>query len=88
MSTKGPAGDLPVRTIDRVLATMSLGLLLLSVVCFFAIMIGTAAGAQFNQGVWPTVGVIVYIAPVLAFVLLLTVLIMTLVRRSRANRGE
>jgi hypothetical protein len=33
------------------------------------------------------VGLIVYIAPILAFVLLLVVLIMTFVRRARANRG-
>jgi hypothetical protein len=40
--TPGSADDLPVRRIDRVLAFMSLGLLLLSVICFVAIMIGSA----------------------------------------------
>ncbi|MGP3534855.1 multidrug ABC transporter ATPase [Microbacterium sp. RD1] len=88
MSTRTPGEDLPVRRIDRILAFMSLGLLLLSVICFFAIMIGSAARADFGTGVWPTVGVVVYIAPILAFVLLITVLVMSLVRRARANRGS
>ena len=80
------ADDLPVRRIDRVLAFMSLGLLLLSVVCFVAIMIGSASGMDhddFGSGLWPTVGTTVYIA---AFVLLLTVLIMTFVRKARAGK--
>jgi len=88
MSTPTPGDDVPVRPIDRLLAFMSLGLLLLSVVAFFAIMIGSGAGADMSTGVWPAVGVLVYIAPIIAFILLLTVLIMSLVRRSRANRGD
>ena len=83
------ADDLPVRRIDRVLAFMSLGLLLLSVVCFVAIMIGSASGMDhddFGSGLWPAVGTTVYIAPIVAFVLLLTVLIMTFVRKVRAGK--
>ncbi|WP_106816775.1 multidrug ABC transporter ATPase [Microbacterium timonense] len=86
MSTN-PTGDVPVRRIDRILAFMSLGLLLLSIVSFFAIMISSAAGADMSTGIWPIVGVLVYIAPIVAFALLLTVLIMSFVRRARANRG-
>ena len=80
--------DLPVRRIDRVLAFMSLGLLLLSVVCFVAIMIGSASGMDhddFGSG-RPAVGTTVYIAPIVAFVLMLTVLIMTFVRKARAGK--
>ena len=87
MSTRTPGEDVPIRRLDRILAFMSLGLLLLSVVCFFAIMIASSAGADFSVGIWPVIGLIVYIAPILAFVLLLIVLIMTFVRRARANRG-
>ncbi len=87
MSTRTPGEDVPIRRLDRILAFMSLGLLLLSIVCFFAIMIASSAGVDFSSGVWPAIGLIVYIAPVLAFVLLLIVLIMTFVRRARANRG-
>ncbi|MET0859385.1 MAG: multidrug ABC transporter ATPase [Microbacterium sp.] len=86
MSTSTP-GDVPIRRIDRTLAFMSLGLLLLSVLCFFAIIIGTSAGADFASGIWPLVGVLVYIAPIIAFLMLLTILIMTFVRRARANRA-
>lgn len=90
MSTPASPADLPVRRIDRVLAFMSLGLLVLSILCFFAIMIGTATGMEqedFGSGIWPVVGLIVWIAPILAFILLVTVLIMSFVRRSRANKG-
>lgn len=88
MSTRTPGDDVPVRPIDRLLAFMSLGLLLLSILAFFAIMIGSSAGADMSGGLWPVLGVLVYIAPVVAFIMLLTVLIMSLVRRSRANRGD
>ncbi|WP_341997855.1 multidrug ABC transporter ATPase [Microbacterium sp. LWH7-1.2] len=86
MSTN-PSGDVPVRRIDRILAFMSLGLLVLSIVSFFAIMIASASGADMSAGIWPLVGVLVYIAPIVAFALLLAVLIMSFVRRARANRG-
>jgi len=88
MSTPASGDDLPVRRIDRILATMSLGLLALSLLCFAAIIIGTSVGAKFDEGIWPTVGVVVYIAPILAFALLLAVLIMTFVRRARAGKGR
>jgi len=91
MSTPSPSDDLPVRRIDRILAFMSLGLLVLAIVCFFSIIIGTATGleqADFASGVWPTVTALVWVAPPIAFALLLAVLIMTFVRRSRANKGR
>ena len=80
--------DLPVRRIDRVLAFMSFGLLLLSIICFVAIMIGSASGMthdDFWAGIWPAVGTTVYIAPIVAFLLLVTVLIMTFIRKARAG---
>ena len=88
MSKSAPGPDVPIRRIDRILAFMSLGLIVLSIVCFFAIMIASGAGADFSTGVWPTIGILVYIAPILAFVLLLIVLISTFVRRARANRSS
>jgi len=88
MTTPASGDDLPVRRIDRILAIMSLGLLVLSLICFVAIIIGSAVKADFSAGVWPTVGVVVYIAPILAFGLLLAVLIMTFVRRARAGKGR
>lgn len=86
--TPAADGDLPVRRVDRILAFMSLGLLVLSLVCFVAIIIGTSMGADFSQGLWPSIGLTVYVAPILAFVLLLAVLIMTFIRRARAGKGS
>ncbi|MFT4134999.1 multidrug ABC transporter ATPase [Microbacterium sp.] len=89
MSTRNHGDDVPVRRIDRILAFMSLGLLVLAIGCFFAILLGTAAGMKhddFAGGLWPAVGTTVYIAPIVAFVMLATVLVMTFVRRARANR--
>jgi hypothetical protein len=84
-----PADDLPVRRIDRILAFMSLGLLLLSVVCFFAIILARPMGVtDFSAGLWPTVAAIVWTAPIIAFILLVTVLIMTFVRKARVGKGR
>ncbi|SCY36155.1 hypothetical protein SAMN05216488_1527 [Microbacterium sp. LKL04] len=92
MSTPPPAGDLPFRRIDRILAFMSLGLLVLSVVCFFAIIIASGPVGlkqeDFATGAWPVVSLIVYVAPPVAFALLLALLIMTFARRGRANKGR
>ncbi len=88
MSTQTSGDDVPVRRIDRVLSFMSLGLLALSIVCFVAIMIASTQDADFSAGIWPAVGILVYIAPILAFLLLMTVLAMSFVRRARANKGR
>ena len=87
MSTPSSREEMPVRRIDRILAYMSFGLLLLSIVCFLAIMIGSATGADMREGVWPTVGALVWFTPPLAFILLITLVIMSFVRRARANRA-
>ena len=91
MSTQPARDDVPVRRIDRILAFMSLGLLVLSILSFFAIMIGSSTGmeqADFGTGIWPVVGLIVWAAPILAFILLIAVLVMSFVRRARANKGR
>jgi len=88
MSTPSPGDDLPVRRIDRILAFMSLGMLVLAIACFFSIIVGTTVGADVGTGAWPVVSVIVIVAPILAFAALLAVLIMTFIRRGRANKGR
>ena len=80
--------DLPARRIDSVLAIAGLSLVVLSVVCFFAIVIATAAHAHFNTPFWHVVGILVYVAPILGFGMLLTVVISSFVRRARANKGR
>ncbi|MCR2791723.1 multidrug ABC transporter ATPase [Microbacterium sp. zg.Y625] len=88
MSTPTSRGEVPVHRIDRILAYMSFGLLLLSIVCFLAIMIGSANGADMREGVWPTVGALVWFTPPVAFVLVITLVILNFARRARANRAE
>ena len=91
MSPRTPGEDVPVRRIDRILAFMSLGIAILSIVCFFAIMISTATGmeqADYSTGIWPVVTAIPLFGLPLAFILILVLLIMSFVRRARANRGD
>ena len=45
------------------------------------------ASPELLDALAPLVGILVYIAPIVAFALLLAVLIMSFVRRARANRG-
>ena len=88
MSTRTPGEDVPIRRLDRILAFMSLGLLLLSIGCFLAIIIARPAGVtDFTEGIWPIVLVLPLIALPIAFLMILALLIMTFVRRARANRG-
>ncbi|WP_029151226.1 hypothetical protein [Microbacterium indicum] len=89
MSTSRNDGP-PVRRIDRILAFMSLGIVMLSIVCFLAVIIASAAGVPheaMGEGAWPMVSMIVMIGPIIAFVLLLVLLVMSFIRRGRANRG-
>jgi len=88
MSTRTPGGDVPVRRLDRILAFMSLGLAVISIGCFLAIIIARPAGVtDFTEGIWPIVAVLPLIALPIAFLMILALLIMTFVRRARANRG-
>jgi TRAP-type C4-dicarboxylate transport system permease small subunit len=87
MSTKKPEPDLPVRRIDRILAFTALGIATAAVVCFFAIIIGTALGmdqSAFGDGVWPVVAAIPYWGLPVAFVLIIVLLIMSFIRKGRA----
>lgn len=77
-----------VRPIDRFLAFTSLGLIVLSIGCFLATIIATAAGNDdFDSGLWPTVFLLQMVGPVLAFVLLIALLVMSVVRKGRAAKG-
>ena len=88
MSTRTPGGDVPVRRLDRILAFMSLGLAVVSIGCFFAVIIARPAGVtDFTEGIWPIVAVLPLFALPIAFLMILALLIMTFVRRARANRG-
>ena len=88
MSTRTPGGDVPIRRLGRILAYMSLGLAVVSIVCFFAVILARPAGVtDFSQGIWPVIAVLPLIALPVAFLMIVALLIMTFVRRARANRG-
>lgn len=88
MSKQTPGADVPVRRIDRILAFMALGITLLAIVCFFAVILARPLGVtDFSAGIWPLVVVLPLIALPIAFLLIVALLIMSFVRRSRANKG-
>ncbi|MDQ1131100.1 multidrug ABC transporter ATPase [Microbacterium sp. SORGH_AS_0888] len=88
MSKPSDKSDVGMPRLDRILASMALGLVVLSIACFVAIMIGSGARVDPHAGAWPVVSVVVYFAPIVAFLLMLTVLILAIVRRARANRAR
>lgn len=88
MSTRNDGPELPVRRIDRILAYMALGLTIVSILCFFAVILAKPLGVEdFSEGVWPLVVVLPLVALPIAFVMIVVLLIMSFVRRSRAGKG-
>ncbi|MFJ4222611.1 multidrug ABC transporter ATPase [Microbacterium sp. NPDC089695] len=90
MSTQSPEPEVPVRRIDTVLAFTALGIGAASIICFFAIIIGTAVGMQqedFGVGVWPIVAAIPYWGLPVAFIMIIVLLIMSFIRKGRASRS-
>lgn len=87
MSTQNSDPEVPVRRLDRILAFSALGIAAASVVCFFAIIIGTAVGmdqAAFGEGLWPLIAAIPFWGLPLAFVMIIALLVMSFIRKSRA----
>ncbi|GAB3616387.1 hypothetical protein GCM10027416_09440 [Okibacterium endophyticum] len=75
--------------IERVLAFMLLAVVLLSVGCFIAMMVATSTGtdaAGFTAGVWPAVLMLPMFGFPLAIVMLIALIVIGAVRRSRRNR--
>lgn len=90
MSTQNSQPDVPIRRVDRILAFTALGIAAASVLCFFAIIIGTALGMDqkaFGDGVWPVIAFIPYWGLPLAFALIITLLTMSFIRKGRASRS-
>lgn len=87
MSTKSPEPEVPVRRVDRILAFSALGLAAASIVCFFAIIIGTGVGMEqkdFGAGAWPFIAAIPYWGLPAAFVMIIVLLVMSFIRKGRA----
>jgi uncharacterized membrane protein len=66
---------------------MVMGMVGLSVLAFFAIILGTAMGAGtdngFSQGIWPTVFILPVIALPIAILLMLVLMVISMRRRAR-----
>ncbi|MGK9146371.1 multidrug ABC transporter ATPase [Plantibacter flavus] len=76
---------------ERILAYMVVTIVAASIAAFVAIMVGTATGLQqadFGSGVWPFVAMVPYVGLPLAFVLVIALMIVGAVRRSRESRGS
>lgn len=73
--------------LERTLAFMVAAAIGLSIICFVAVIIGTAAGVRdFSGGVWPLAIVLPSIGLPLGLVLLIAVIVISGVRRSRAAK--
>ncbi|WP_040166184.1 hypothetical protein [Microbacterium gorillae] len=89
MNTSQPAEEPPVQRVDRWLALASITLIVLAVISFFAIIIGTAVGLtheDFQHGVWPAAAAIMTYGLPVGVVLFFILLITNMVRRSRATK--
>ncbi len=89
MSTQNSGPDVPVRRLDRILAFAALTLAALSVICFFAIIIGSATGMSqdaFGEGIWPIVAAVPLWGLPAAFVMIIVLLVMSFVRKGSAAK--
>lgn len=82
----------PASRLQRILSYIIAALVIVSLVCIAAILIGTAAG-QFAQqgsgeGLWPTVFLFPLVALPVAFVLIIVLLIVSARRNRAANRAN
>ncbi|MDR6971276.1 hypothetical protein [Leifsonia shinshuensis] len=82
----------PASRLQRILAYIIAALVIVSLVCIAAILIGTAAG-QFaaqgsGQGLWPTVFLFPYAALPIAFILIIVLLIVSARRNRALNRAN
>ena len=78
----------PASRLQRILAYIIAALVIVSLVCIAAILIGTAVGGfaeqGAGQGVWPVVFVFPLVALPVAFVLIIVLIIISGRQRSRA----
>jgi hypothetical protein len=75
---------------ERILAYMVAGVVGMSIIAFFAVIIGTWLGAGanngFGQGVWPAVLALPLVGLPIGFLLIIAIMVMTGIRRARGAR--
>lgn len=73
------------------LAVMLVAIVFLSILSFVAIIVGTATGLErgdFQNGLWPVISFLPLIGLPIAFLMVLTLLIVGFTRRGRENRAS
>jgi DMSO/TMAO reductase YedYZ heme-binding membrane subunit len=79
-----PTTPSPTR-FERILMFMLVGVSIVSIVCLVVVLVATWAGTvDFGGSVWPLVAMTPYFGLPVAFLLLLTLLIVATIRRARA----
>lgn len=82
----------PVSGAQRTLSYIAAGLVVVSLICIAAILIGSAVGGMpeqgSGQGLWPAVFLFPLIAFPIAFVLIIVVIVIAGRQRSRAAKAE
>lgn len=70
---------------ERVLMFMLVGVSIVSIVCLVVVLVATWAGTtDFGGSLWPVVAMTPYFGLPVAFLLLLTLLVVATIRRARA----
>jgi uncharacterized membrane protein len=75
--------------VERVLAYMVAGIIVLSLAAFIALIVATGMGLErddFTSGIWPAVTVLPLIGLPIGFVLIIVLLVVSAVRRGRAAK--
>lgn len=75
--------------VERVLAYMVAGIIVLSLAAFVALIIATGMGLEredFASGIWPAVTILPLIGLPIGFVLIIVLLVVSAVRRGRAAK--
>jgi TRAP-type C4-dicarboxylate transport system permease small subunit len=74
---------------ERILAYMVFSSIGLSVLCFLAVIIGTPLGwVHPEQSVWSTIIILPLVGLPIGFVLIIVLIVLNAVRRSRDNRSN
>jgi len=74
---------------ERILAYMLAAAIGASILAILAIIVATGAGVRnFGEGVWPVVIMLPYVGLPIGFVLVITLLVVSGIRKSRAARDD
>jgi hypothetical protein len=74
---------------ERILAYMLATAIGASILAILAIIIATGAGVRnFGEGIWPVVIMLPYVGLPIGFIIVITLLVVSSIRKSRAARDD